>query len=376
MDREETVELLRHLVSIDSVNPSLCPHHRGEGELASYLESLLKEMGLRVEKQPVAGGRHNVIARMGQGERRLLLVSHMDTVEVDSMTIPPFDPLVKGNRLYGRGSADTKGGMAAVVSALDELDPEELEGEVVFAATVDEEFEALGAERLMDEVGADGAVVMEPVGLRAVVAHKGFMWQEFSVAGRAAHGSDTSLGVDAIMRAGLLLRRLSDLGETVMRRRHPYAGSPSLHASRIEGGEGWSSYPSSCRLEVERRTIPGEGRELVANEFSKLVEGLRSSGVEVSTRSVFFREGSEVSPGEEVVVSLLQAAHGLGVDCPLGGMSAWPEAGVFNLRGLPAVVFGPGGCTGHEADEHVDIDSVITCSRVLRSMVREFLAPE
>ena len=189
--------------------------------------------------------RSNLIARVGGGGRRLLIVSHMDTVGVNGMTIPPFQPVVEDDCLYGRGSADTKGGMTASLLALERLHEaaEPLNGEVIFAATVDEEFEARGIERLVEEVEADGALVMEPVNMTAVIAHKGFAWLEFEVRGRAAHGSDVDLGIDAIAGVGNLLDGLKELDENLRRIKHQNLGSPSLHASRVWGGEGGPPTP-------------------------------------------------------------------------------------------------------------------------------------
>jgi len=373
MERDALITLLGELVSIDSVNPSLSPTHRGEWELGDFLVDRLRSLGFDTKRQEVEEGRFNVIGRSGRG-KTLLIVAHMDTVGVDSMTIPPFKPSVIGDRLYGRGSADTKGGMAAALMAIETvLLEDDLRGELVFAATVDEEYEAKGAEALMREIDAEGALVMEPVGLRPVIAHKGFAWQEFQVFGRAAHGSDPAKGIDAIMRTGRLLEKLKALDRSLMRRSHPLLGSPSLHASQIEGGEGWSVYPSICGLRVERRTLPAETREMVDAEFNQIVDELQEEGIVSRTEMRFFREGTEVDEGEEIVRSLMRAMVAEGMDCSLAGMGAWPEAGILNRSGIPSVVFGPSGCRGHEADEYVDIDSVRRCARVLRLAIRDFL---
>jgi len=374
MDRESVIGLLSDLVSIDSVNPSLSSSHPGELELANYLKGWFGERGFPYKEQKVTDGRNNLIARLGSGERKLLIVSHMDTVGIDTMTIPPFDPRIDGDLLYGRGSADTKGGMAATLLALEELLDRELPGEIIFAATMDEEFEAVGVDRLVEEVTADAAIVIEPVDMKAVVAHKGFAWIEFDVRGRAAHGSDVKFGIDAIIGCGILLARLRELQGKISPRIHDLLGPASLHASQIFGGEGWSTYPASCRLRVERRTLPHETEPDIQEELDEMISSLRKEGIDIDGKIIFFRSGTEISPDEEVVRSLISAAHLNGIEIQLGGMQGWPEAGILNQSGIPSVVFGPSGCKGHEAVEFVSIESVLACSRIIKQTALEFIS--
>lgn len=373
MGEHELVSLLKELVSIDSVNPEMSPHHHGESELASFLASHMEDIGLQTRAQPVVGDRSNIIGTYGEGERTLLIVANMDTVGVDSMTIPPFDPSVEEGRLYGRGSSDTKGGMAAALKAVERYIWEGGTGTIVFAATVDEEYEAKGIDRLVQEIDADGALVMEPVGMNLVVAHKGFAWYSFNVRGRAAHGSDFERGVDAVMHAGQLLEEISMLNSRIMEKEHPLLGPPSIHASRIVGGEGWSTYPPSCDLQVERRTLPGEGKEDMERELNELLERGREKGIDVSGELVFYRGATQTSPEERVVRAVERAAEQLSLSCPRSGMSAWPEAGILNLEGIPSVIVGPSGSRGHEDDEFVELDSVIECCRLIYRAINNFL---
>jgi len=375
VNRERCIELLGKLVSIDSVNPSLSPDHGGEEEIAGFLFDFLKKKGLDVEEQTVKGNRHNIIGRITGREEgpALLFVAHMDTVGVDEMTIPPFHPRVEGNKLFGRGSADTKGGMTAVLMAIENLVKHlPRKGELIFAATVDEEYEARGAETLVKKIKADGAVVMEPVNMTVVIGHKGFLWYEFKVGGRAAHGSDYEGGIDSIVLTGKLLGELARMNERLQSNVHPLVGPPSLHASQIVGGEGWSTYPALCTLRVERRTIPGEESETVKKEFEGLVNRLRREGIQISGKAVFHRDPTMIGEGEKIVQCIRSSARSLGIECPIGGMGAWPEAGILNKSGIPSVVFGPSGCKGHEAEEFVLIDSVIDCARVLEGTFRRF----
>ena len=378
IDRTEMViDLLKKLVSIDSVNPCLSPKHRGEGEIADFVAERLRLIGADVRKQKVVDDRNNVIGviRGNERGRKLLIVAHLDTVGVDSMIIPPFQPVIAGNRLYGRGSADNKGGMAAAIEALRLLSLDcNFKGDVIFAGTVDEEYEAKGIENLVQEIEADAAIVIEPVGFNVMVAHKGFAWQEFKVMGRAAHGSDFVNGIDAIFETQKLLAELIKMNDELMKHPHPLLGPASLHASQIHGGEGWSTYPAECVLTVERRTLPGETKLKVEKEFLDITDRLLEEGIHVETKMHFFRVATEISPNEIIVQSLLKAASEAGINCSVSGMSAWPEAGVLNLSGIPSVVFGPSGCKGHESDEYVELDSITKCSEVLEKAIRIFLS--
>jgi len=331
---------------------------------------------LRWRSKRSRGERHNILGTLTARVEgpRLLLVSHIDAVGVESMSIPPFRPRLEGDRMFGRGSSDNKGGMTALLMALEGIiDHPPERGEVVFAATVDEEYQALGVEKLIQEVKADGAIVMEPVDMKIVIAHKGFVWQEFEVVGRAAHGSGHTYGIDSIMGMGSLLLELVQMNEQLMRVTHPLLGPPSLHASQIWGGEGWSTYPALCRLRVERRTVPGEIEEVVAEDFKRLAASLRGEGIGISTETVFSREVTETDEGERVVRCLRDSARSLGLDCPTAGMSAWPEAGALNQAGIPSVIFGPGGCMGHKANEFVRVGSVLDCAMVVRETIMSFL---
>ncbi len=374
MDEHQLISLLKTLVSIDSVNPEMSPRHPGEAELASFLTSHMEEIGLQTYEQVVAGDRKNVIGTYGEGEKTLLIVAHMDTVGVDSMDISPFDPVVEGGRLYGRGSSDTKGGMAAALKAVEEYVKGRRPGKIIFAATADEEYEAKGIDRLVEEIDADGALVMEPVGMNIVVAHKGFAWYRFQVQGRAAHGSDFETGVDAIMKAAQLLDEISLLNNRLMEHGHPLLGPPTIHASRIVGGEGWSTYPPSCELQVERRTLPSENKVDVEREIGEVLKRGEKRGINASGELVFYRDATETSPEESIVIAVGRAAESLALSCPRAGMSAWPEAGILNQSGIPSVIIGPSGSRGHEDDEWVELDSVIDCSRLIYHSIINFLS--
>jgi acetylornithine deacetylase len=188
---DPSLTLLRDLVAIDSVNPSLVPGAKGEGMAAEAVAAHMRKLGLDVHLQEAAPGRPNVIGVLAGSSpgRSLMFCGHIDTVGVEGMR-SPFDPREIDGRLYGRGSQDMKGGIAAMIDAARVASQRGLRaGRLIVAVVVDEEYESIGADALVREWSADAAVVTEPTDLQIGVAHKGFAWLEIETRGRSAHGS-------------------------------------------------------------------------------------------------------------------------------------------------------------------------------------------
>jgi acetylornithine deacetylase len=276
--RSDLTSLLSSLVAIDSVNPSLVAGGAGESRIADFIEDWARAAGLEAERLEETPGRPSVLVRApGRGGgRTLLLCGHIDTVNVDGMT-DPHRPRVEGDRLYGRGAYDMKGGVAAALIAAREVARLGLAGDVVVAAVADEEHASAGVQEALRRLRADAAVVTEPTELQLAVAHKGFIWSEIEVAGRAAHGSRPHLGLDAIVKMGAVLKELEGLDRSLAGNHHPLLGRASVHASLIDGGAELSSYPAQCKLALERRTLPGETGAQIEQELEALLERCRAS---------------------------------------------------------------------------------------------------
>ena len=372
------LQLLRDLVGIDSVNPSLVPGGAGEAAVAERIATTLRAAGLDVQVTEVATGRPNVVAVLeGRASgRALMLCGHMDTVGVEGMTAP-FDPVVRDGRLYGRGAQDMKGGLAAMIDAAARLAANGgLEtGRLVVAAVADEEHASLGADALVRQHAADGAVVTEPTELRIATGHRGFEWVEVETRGRAAHGSRPEEGRDAILRMGRVLARLEAINAGLMTGPgHPLLGTASLHASTIGGGRELSVYPDRCRLCFERRTLTGEPRDAGLTEVQTAVAelGREDPEFEVSVRQLFARPPYEIPDDHAVCRALMRVLQRRGRDAAPTGMSFWTDAAVLGQAGTPAVLFGPAGAGLHSAEEHVELDSVIVCRDTLVELAHEF----
>jgi acetylornithine deacetylase len=283
----------------------------------------------------------------------LLLNAHLDTVGVETMA-RPFEPQVADGRLHGRGSYDMKGALAAALLATRDAAALDLAGDVVVTAVADEELGSVGTESVLERVRADAAIVCEPTELRVAVAHRGFAGFEIETHGVAAHGSMPDLGVDAIEKMGPILVALGDLNRRLRAgARHPLLGTPSLHASLIEGGQEMSSYPARCVLMGERRTLPGEGDADIESQ-------LRAIAGEADVRLLVSRGPFAIDEGHELVRTLLAVSG----EQEVVGLPFWTDAGLTAAAGIPTVLFGPAGTGAHAAEEWVEIASLERCREV------------
>jgi acetylornithine deacetylase len=367
--RHEVGDLVARLVAIDSVNPSLVPGGAGEAEIAAFVSAWSRDAGLDAEVLAATPGRPSVLvrARGSGGGRTLLLCGHLDTVNVEGMTDPHI-PRIEGGRLYGRGAYDMKAGLAAALVAVRDAARLRLAGDVVVAAVADEEHASLGVQDVLRAVRADAAIVTEPTELEVVVAHKGFVWSEIHVAGRAAHGSRPHLGTDAIVRTGPILTALGALDAALGDRTHPLLGRASVHASVIEGGVELSSYPAHCVVGLERRTLPGETAAGVERELAALLDRCRAAdpGLDAEQRTLLVREPFEVDPDAELVgLVRAAAAEVLPHEPPIGGASYWADAAFIAAAGIPTVMFGPGGAGAHAVEEWVSLADTEAVARTL-----------
>jgi acetylornithine deacetylase len=373
---DHTITLLKELVAIDSVNPSLVPGAAGETLIARALVQHLRGAGLDVELQEVVDGRSNVVATLrGRAPgRSLMFCGHIDTVGVAGMS-HPFDPVERDGRVYGRGSQDMKSGIAAMIGAARAIfEGGGLErGSLVIACVVDEEHASIGSDALVTRYRADAAVVTEPTDLAVAIAHKGFEWVEIETEGHAAHGSRPREGRDAIVRMGRVLAAIEALDRDLQAgRSHLLLGTASIHASLIEGGRELSSYPDRCSLQIERRTIPGEPIGVATREIETILEGLGAADREfkAASRRMFARSPYEIEAAHELPRRLVESAGQSGIDAPVVGMSFWTDAAVLGDAGIPSVLFGPTGAGLHGLEEWVDLQSVLKCRDALINLAR------
>jgi acetylornithine deacetylase len=375
----DVAELAAQLVAIESINPDVVAGGSGELGVARFVAEWCERAGLETTLAELAPGRANVvaIARGSGGGRSLMLNAHMDTVGIAGMT-DPFVPRLEGGQLYGRGSQDMKGSLAACMLATAEAGRRGLRGDVVLTAVADEEFASIGTEAVSASLRADAAIVTEPTDLRIAVAHRGFVHLEVEVRGRAAHGSRPDLGVDAIAKMGRVLVGIEELDRTLRASpTHAYVGSGSIHASLIEGGQEFSSYPARCVLQAERRTIPGETAELAEKELREIVEHAAEGDPDFSAevRAPISRDPFEVSEDAEIVRLVRRHATDLlGIEPDTVGVPFWADSALLAAAGIPTVVFGPTGEGLHSEVEWVDVSSLECCVQIYTAVAAALCA--
>ena len=376
--RGDAVELTRELVRVDSRNPSVAAGGPGEHAVAQTLVDVLSAWGFRVDLQEALPGRPNVIARIGEnvtGARRLMFNGHIDVVGVDGMTHDPWNAPEHDGRIYGRGSSDMKAGVAAMCAAAFRAAATGIDGEIIVTAVIDEEWESAGTRALIDSgIRADAAIVTEPTGLTIMPAHRGFVWLDVVTHGRASHGSRWDLGVDAIRHAGLFLAELDAFdGAVLPTRQHSLLGRPSVHASLIDGGTGISTYPERCRVQIERRTIPGERVESVRDEIDGLCARVRErhANFNADVRVTFAQPPSDVAVDAPIVRALSDALEAEHENVRIAGMSAWTDAALLNDAGIPAICFGPGDMgLAHANEEWVNTNEIERATQVLARLAQ------
>jgi len=375
---DDVVSLLSHLVAIDSVNPSLEAGGAGERALAEFASTWLSHAGLKTELADALPGRPNLIARL-QGVRpgpTLMWNAHLDTVGVHGMR-DPFGGKIDNGRLFGRGAADTKAGLAAMMAAARRLaERPDFAGTLVLCGVVDEEYLSVGTEATVDTIRADACVIAEDTALELITAHQGFGWYEIATIGRAAHGMHPDQGIDAIDLMGGVLADLARFDREVMEHDvHPLAGRAVFHNSTIRGGSELGIYPERCVLGIEIGCNPGMAMKSRRAQIEALLAARAATDprFRYDVHIVVEREPFEVDPAAAIVRCMKDAITGAGRRPVVRGANAWMDAALTQAAGIPTVVFGPGGEGHHTAFEWVRVDEVQAAAGILESAARTFL---
>ncbi len=366
-------DLLAGLVRVPSVNPAIAPDEaHGEAAVAAFAQSWLAERGVEAWLEEAAPGRPNVVARVGTGGPVLVLCGHIDVVGTRGMDAP-FTPRIEDDRMYGRGTYDMKGGVAACMAVAAALAREPIGGTLMLALVADEEYASVGADAFVAQHRADACILTEPSEGDLVLAHKGFLWADVITHGRAAHGSRWDLGDSAVTRMGRVIMALDRLDHDVLRKRHhPLVGPASMHCSMVQGGVGLSTYAPDCTLRIERRTLPGETAATALAEIERAV--LDADDTAIITGGLN-RTPMECPRDARIAEAVRGAARGILGHAPKEtGVAFWMDAAIFHDAGIPVVDFGPAGAGAHETVEWVSLESIVTTARVLEKSARRFWA--
>jgi len=367
------MNLLAELIRIPSINPHFSKEHN-EMRLAFFVRDWLASHQIEAWIEEVEPGRPNVVAEIGEENGpTLCFCAHLDTVGVQEMTIPPFEPCIEGNRIYGRGSCDMKGGLAAVLNAAAALSKQGVKGKLILALVCDEEYASIGADHFVQKYRANACILTEPSDLKMVIAHKGYLWGKVVVSGKSAHGSRWDLGESAISKMGPVLVALDEFEKTTLRkRREPLVGPASMHVSLISGGTGVSTYASTCAIHIERRTLPSENMDAVQKELEKVIV---QACPDATVDWYFHRPPFDCNPNEQIAECVTRAFHKtMGREVERVGWGVWTDAALFQQAGIPTVNIGPIGFGLHEPVEWVDAVSVEQTAAILVHAATDFFA--
>ena len=382
VDAEALVRLTGDLVRFPSVTPP-----GTEEAIARFLAERFRSRGLAVELQEVAPGRFNAIGRLGPsgGHPHLVLNGHLDVMPAgEGWSLPPFEPTIREGRLYGRGSSDMKGGLAAMICAVEAVAAAQipLEGTITLAAVADEEGYQAGTRRFVESAGpADFGIVAEPTNLRPATAQKGDAYLEVTTRGRSAHASVPEADHNAIDDMALILAGLEELRAAFRRRPpHPLLGHPTLSVGTISGGTVTPVVPDLCRVTIDRRVLPGEEMAAVAGEVEETIGRLRERHpqLDATVRVLWAFPPSEIAADEPIVRAVQEAARQVaGIWPEPFGLTGTTDANLMiDPGGIPTVIFGPGDlAVCHKPDEFVPVDELVTACKIYAATILHLLYP-
>jgi len=368
---DDITDLTQRLVRARGENPP-----GGEASTVGVLAEACDEYGLACSLTEVEPDRENLVATLAGGPGPgLLLLGHTDVVPIgDGWTVDPVGGVVRDGRLFGRGSTDMKGGLAAAIVAMAALRTADvqLSGRVELAAVVDEEETGKGVRHYLaaqDRSNFIGCIVAEPTDLQTIVAARGDAYFAFAFHGRAAHSGRPSEGVNAIYGATALVAELETWHQELMASSHPLAGPATWSVGQIRGGTGTSIVPAECLVVADRRLLPDEAPEELLESVNARVASLHLEEREIAVDVQMTMEmpGFETPADHRLVVATdhaLTAAGGPGL--PLGGWTAACDGGfIARDTGLPVVVLGPGSVAdqAHRADESVALEELLVAAR-------------
>ncbi len=360
MQTGETAALLQKLIQIPSVNPAgnpgCDPGETGELAIAEFLVGHLQGLGAEVELREVLPGRPNVLAHFPsqhENKLRLLLAPHTDTVSVGGMTVSPFGGEMRDGKIFGRGACDTKGCIAAMLSALAEIGAERLAGlehEIWFAGLMGEEAGNQGAKALADEMQFDFVVVGEPTELQTVNIHKGAAWLQLETSGLAVHASEPSLGESAILPMIEALRWLRGVLEAELPKfSQEGLTPPTFNIGTIQGGTKSNIVPDRCAASVDMRTIP---QQESVGYLTSVIERLKARFPQMQIDVQHYP--SLFTKPEHPLIATLEKC---GAACV--GASWFCDAAIFSGKGMPSVAVGPGSIRqAHTADEWIAVEAL------------------
>ena len=369
---EEITNLAQELIKIPSDETA------GEKEVCEYLESYLKSLGMKVLLQKVLPNRPNIIAEVIGDEvgKSIMFNGHVDTVPVGDIkkwSMDPYSAIIKDNKLFGRGSTDMKGAIASMIIAMKFImnDVEKFNGKIIFTGVMAEETTGLGTQKIVEEnIKADMALVGEPSDEKIYRAHKGTMWFNLSTYGKLEHSSESnSESNNAIINMMKLIMEINEISKELETVENNLVGHPSINVGLIDGGTKQNMIADSCRISIDRRTLPEEKTDEILDKLRIRLDGLRSLDdrltfdLEIDT----IREAVEVAESEQIVQEVKNALNKVINKNPtISGMKATTDMSILvNQGNIPSVIYGPGFIKqAHTVDEFIEVKRLVESSQV------------
>ncbi len=374
MKRNEIFNLLLKLISI----PSYRGYQYGVKELADFLRDFFLDHSIESYLYDLGHNQVNLVTSIGNGENAILLASHLDTVEIEGMTVPAFGKRDK-NIIYGRGACDMKSGIAAMASALVDLSKERLKKRIIFLADAGEEQQSIGADYFLKSKFSNYnyVIVGEPTNLKPVIAHKGMMWLQVTFKGKPAHASFPERGINAINSASLFIQlAVNDLLPKLYKKKDNLLGVPTLNIGEIHGGAGINLVASECNVFIDRRYLPSEERKEVFKEIEKMAHQVAYKTktyvtvIEMEETSNPKRIPFKISANHGFTKMITAILKDMNLYNTPTSVSFWTEAPLFTQNNsIPGIVIGPGDPSlAHTPNECIDIEEVIKASEIYRTI--------
>ena len=380
------LQLLRDMIAIPSVNPMRANSGESVEEgMANFIETILSHARIDCKRQKVSEGRDNVIGIVHSTRNDvngLMLNSHMDTVPVDNMSIKPFDPVMKNGCVFGRGSCDAKGSIAAMLAAvIDYANQPDHPAPVVLAAMADEEFGFSGSWKLIeDSWPVSACVVGEPTQLRRVIAHKGIVRWRINVHGLSAHGAEPELGQNAVYDGARVALALEEFAQQMAKQEpHPLLGHSTLNVGRVAGGHAVNIVPDKCVFELDCRLLPADDAHHMLHACEQFVRERLGDSVRFDFEDPFLMDPPlETATDSSVITSLGRAQQEeLGQQKELTGANYGTDGSKLSRAGIQTVVCGPGNIAqAHTANEFVEIEQVELASRMYKRLLANWGGPQ
>ncbi|MHC4572866.1 MAG: M20 family metallopeptidase [Planctomycetota bacterium] len=368
--------MLRKLIQAESTV------NKGESAAAHIVQGELRRSGIDARIDSWDGNRANLLARIKSdgSKKSLMFACHLDVVPPGrtGWSNPPFAAVESDGKIYGRGSADMKGGIAAVVTAVREVveSRSKLKGDIVLFGAAGEETDSCGARRFVRNFGNKlpalaGVVLPEPTDFKVVTAHRGMLWLEVSTKGKTAHGSAPELGVNAIASMKAFLDELEQYG--IPYEPHELLGGCSMSVNTIAGGAAINVVPDKCSVGIDIRTLPRQNHKDVVDDLRKIFGKLKQENPQFEAEVSILREveALETDPSCKFVKDFCSAA-GTHETKAVGFTTDGPY---FAPLGAPVVIFGPGKpevC--HKPDEYIEIADVEKAVEHYKNVILKFLA--